>query len=85
MAGASHKSRTYQEGGSIRYWITSALESNVGLNAIAQWCATLPLTMPQGLGTGMLFTDNIDYPLHIEGDRLWFNPKEQEPDFNTLR
>ena len=70
---------------SIGYWITSALESNVGLNAIAQWCATLPLTMPQGLGTGMLFTDNIDYPLHIEGDRLWFNPKEQEPDFNTLR
>lgn len=35
---------------------------------------------PQGLGTGLLFTDNIDYPLHIEGDCLWFHPEEQEPD-----
>ena len=34
----------------------------------------------QGLGTGLLFTDNIDYPLHIEGDCLWFHPEEQEPD-----
>ena len=60
----------------IGYWITSALESNVGLNAIAQWCATLNPTLPQGLGTGMLFTDNIDYPLHIQGDCLWFHPEE---------
>jgi len=36
--------------------------------------------LPQGLGTGLLFTDNIDYPLHIEGDCLWFDPEEQEPD-----
>ena len=56
------------------------LESNIGLNAIAQWCATLQPTLPQGLGTGLLFTDNINYPLHIEGDCLWFHPEEQEPD-----
>ena len=64
----------------IGSWVTSALESNIGLNAIAQWTATLMPTLPQGLGTGMLFTDNIDYPLHIEGDCLWFEPNMQEPD-----
>ena len=64
----------------IGSWVTSALESNIGLNAIAQWTATLMPTLPQGLGTGMLFTDNIDYPLHIEGDCLWYDPNVQEPD-----
>ena len=58
----------------IGSWVTSALESNIGLNAIAQWCATLRPVLPQGLGTGQLFTDNIDSPLHIEGDCLWFGP-----------
>ena len=56
---------------SIGWWITSALESNIGLNAIAQWCATLNPTLPQGLGTGALFTDNIDMPLEVIGDQLW--------------
>ncbi len=55
----------------IDWWITSALESNVGLNAIAQWCSTLNTPLPQGLGTGGLYTNNIDLPLHIERDRLW--------------
>ena len=64
----------------IGSWVTSALESNIGLNAIAQWTATLNPTLPQGLGTGMLFTDNIDYPLHIEGDCLWYDSNMQEPD-----
>ena len=64
----------------IGSWVTSALESNIGLNAIAQWTATLMPTLPQGLGTGMLFTDNIDYPLHIEGDCLWYDPNVEEPD-----
>jgi len=64
----------------IGSWVTSALESNIGLNAIAQWTATLQPTLPQGLGTGLLFTDNIDYPLHIEGDCLWYHPEENEPD-----
>lgn len=67
----------------IGWWVTSALESNIGLNAIAGWCATLNPQLPQGLGTGLLFTDNIDYPLHIEGDCLCFRPQEQEPDILT--
>ena len=64
----------------IGSWVPAALESNIGLTAIAQWTATPMPTLPQGLGTGMLFTDNIDYPLHIEGDCLWFDPNMQEPD-----
>ena len=55
-------------------WITSALESNVGLNAIAQFCASVygdDIRMPQGLGTGQLFTDNIPMPLEIRQNKLW--------------
>ena len=63
----------------IGSWVTSALESNVGLNSIAQWCATLNPQMPQGLGTGQLFTDNIPYPLAIQGDCLWFLFGQPEP------
>jgi len=59
----------------IGWWITSALESNIGLNAIAQWCATLSTTLPQGLGTGMLFTDNVEMPLCIREDKLWYGTK----------
>lgn len=62
----------------IGWWITSALESNIGLNAIAQFCATLHPSIPQGLGTGLLFTDNIDYPLEIRQDRLWYNPQKEK-------
>ena len=56
----------------IGWWITSALESNIGLNAIAQWCATWQPKMPQGLGTGLLFTDNVPMPLEIRKDCLWY-------------
>lgn len=56
----------------IGWWITSALESNIGLNAIAQWCATFRNPLPQGLGTGLLFTDNVPMPLEIRKDCLWF-------------
>ena len=59
----------------IGWWVTSALESNIGLNAIAQWTATLNNTMPQGLGTGQLFTNNIDSPLEIINANLKYNPK----------
>ena len=58
----------------IGSWITSALESNIGLNAIAQLCSDIygdHIKMPQGLGTGQLFTDNIPMPLEIRGERLW--------------
>ncbi len=57
----------------IGWWITSALESNVGLNAIAQFTYTLGATMPQGLGTGSLYTNNIDSPLTIEKGKLHCN------------
>jgi len=56
------------------WWITSALESNIGLNAIAQWTYTLGAKMPQGLGTGQLFTNNFDCPLSLEGENLFFHP-----------
>jgi o-succinylbenzoate synthase len=57
----------------IGYWITSALESNVGLNAIAQFAYNLNLTMPQGLGTGSLFTNNFDSPLQVKNGKLHYN------------
>ncbi len=57
-------------------WITSALESNVGLNAIAQWTAQMGASMPQGLGTGALFVNNFDSPLVQEGEVLRFNPQK---------
>ena len=59
------------------WWITSALESNIGLNAIAQWCATFDNTRPQGLGTGQLFTDNVSSPLRIRGEKLWYDPADE--------
>ena len=57
----------------IKWWITSALESNVGLNAIAQWTYTLNNTMPQGLGTGSLFTNNFTSPLTVKNGTLQNN------------
>ena len=64
----------------IGSWMTSALESNVGLNAIAHLAARTygPATgMAQGLGTGQLFTDNIDMPLQMRGQEMWFCPGGQ--------
>ncbi|WP_321343375.1 o-succinylbenzoate synthase [uncultured Draconibacterium sp.] len=58
---------------SIGWWVTSYLESNIGLNTIAQWAFTKNTTMHQGLGTGQLFTNNIESPLEIRGEKLWFN------------
>lgn len=58
----------------IGSWVTSALESNVGLNAVAQLTADIygsNIVMPQGLGTGQLFTDNIPMPIEIRKDMLW--------------
>ena len=73
MRGTEEWVRMADERG-IGNWITSALESNVGLNAIAHLTAHIygsGITRPQGLGTGALFTDNIDMPLEIRGDELW--------------
>lgn len=58
----------------IGWWATSALESNVGLHAIACWVASRGVTLPQGLGTGLLYSNNIPSPLELRGDRLYCNP-----------
>lgn len=57
----------------IGWWITSALESNIGLNAIAQYVAKKGPILPQGLGTGKLFSNNIYSPLEIKRNQLWLN------------
>ena len=83
MAGAEEWMEEARKRG-IGYWITSALETNIGLSAIAQWTSSKigdPHTaMPQGLGTGLLFTDNYkDTHLQIEKDCLWAIPlRERE-------
>ena len=57
----------------IGWWITSALESNVGLNAISQWTYTLNTNGPQGLGTGSLFTNNLDSPLEVKNGFIGYD------------
>ena len=57
----------------IGWWITSALESNIGLNAIAQWTFLQHNSMPQGLGTGALYTNNFDCPLKVDQGQLWYD------------
>ncbi|QBN17717.1 o-succinylbenzoate synthase [Flavobacterium nackdongense] len=65
----------------IGWWITSALESNIGLNAIAQWTFLQRNSMPQGLGTGALYTNNFDCPLQVAAGQLWYQ-KELDWKFN---
>ena len=60
----------------IGWWVTSALESNIGLNAIAQWTFALNNTLPQGLGTGSLFTNNFDSPLTVKNGTLQHDIKK---------
>lgn len=60
----------------IAWWATSALESNVGLNAIAQWVFSLNNPLVQGLGTGGLYTNNIQSPLYIQKGELGYNPAQ---------
>ena len=62
---------TLAEKYNIGWWITSALESNIGLNAIAQWTFLQNNKMPQGLGTGALYTNNFDCPLEVAHGQLW--------------
>ncbi|NEN22931.1 o-succinylbenzoate synthase [Cryomorpha ignava] len=59
------------------WWATSALESNVGLNAIAQYTASKNPKIAQGLGTGMLYTNNISSPLEIRKNKLFYNPEKE--------
>lgn len=69
----------------VLWWVTSALESNIGLNSISQWSATYKNNLPQGLGTGSLYSNNISFSLNIEGEQLWFNPKGSFPDLISFR
>ena len=61
---------SFAESKNIGWWITSALESNIGLNAIAQYTFTKNTKIPQGLGTGGLFTNNLETRLVLHGDEL---------------
>ena len=65
----------------IGWWITSALESNIGLNAISQWTFIQDSKMPQGLGTGALYTNNIDCPLEVSQGQLWYNTAKKWESF----
>jgi o-succinylbenzoate synthase len=70
----------------IGWWITSALESNIGLNAIAQWTFLQHNLMPQGLGTGALYTNNFDCPLEVSQGQLWYKEElDWTFDFALLR
>jgi o-succinylbenzoate synthase len=69
----------------IKWWITSALESNIGLNAIAQWTFLKQNKMPQGLGTGALYNNNFECQLDVSEGQLWFNrDKDFHFDFSTF-
>jgi L-alanine-DL-glutamate epimerase-like enolase superfamily enzyme len=57
----------------IGWWITSALESNIGLSAIAQWTFLQNSPLPQGLGTGGLYTNNFESPLEVRDGKLFYN------------
>ena len=61
----------------IKWWATSALEGNVGLNAIAQWVYTKSSKLRQGLGTGMLFKNNVNSPLEISADSIYLNENKE--------
>ncbi len=73
FSGAEEWIQLAEERG-IGWWVTSALESNVGLDAIAQFTGSLNVSIPQGLGTGGLFTNNFTSPLRLEGEILRYDP-----------
>lgn len=76
FSGAEEWIKLAEERG-IGWWVTSALESNVGLNALAQWTAYINAEGPQGLGTGALFTNNTPSRLILESEFLRFNDKSE--------
>ena len=61
----------------INYWNTSALESNIGLNAISQWTSSLNNPLPQGLGTGGLYSNNIDSPLTVKNGEISYDTSQE--------
>jgi o-succinylbenzoate synthase len=76
LLGGLEKSQEWiklAEDQNIGWWATSVLESNIGLNAIAQWVFTQKPQMVQGLGTGQVFSNNITSPLELRGPELFYN------------
>ena len=72
------------ESKNIGWWITSALESNIGLNAIAQWTFTKSPDIPQGLGTGKVFVNNTPSPIELKGENLFLNPTGLKRESNFI-
>lgn len=68
----------------IGWWITSALESNIGLNAIAQFTYLKETTIPQGLGTGSLFTNNLTSPLEVKNGFLYYSQNQKWDNVESL-
>jgi L-alanine-DL-glutamate epimerase-like enolase superfamily enzyme len=66
----------------IGWWLTSMLESNIGLNAIAQFAAMQDNPLPQGLGTGSLYENNVHSPLVLEGPYMYYKPELNWGPFN---
>ncbi len=58
----------------VGWWLTSSLESSIGLNSIAQFASTYPINLPQGLGTGTIYTNNFPSPLEVKNASLAYNP-----------
>lgn len=68
----------------ISSWITSALESNIGLNILSQWASTLSLSLHQGLGTGQLYQANFPSPLRVSNGHLRYDPARNWPELASL-
>lgn len=75
ISGANEWADLAEENG-IGWWGTSALESNVGLKGLAVWLFNRGVSIPQGLGTGRLYSNNIPSPLELHGDKLFYNPEK---------
>lgn len=69
----------------INWWATSALESTIGLNAIAQWVCSHDFFLPQGLGTGMIYSNNIESPLSLSNDYLFYDVNKKWSDNNFIK
>ncbi|MEO1653211.1 MAG: o-succinylbenzoate synthase, partial [Bacteroidota bacterium] len=79
LVGGLYESRNWiqlAKENKVGWWITSALESNIGLNAICQLADLYQPSLPQGLGTGGLYHNNIDSPLTLQGEYISYDPQK---------
>ena len=84
LTGCDEWVRLAEERG-IGWWATSALESNVGLSAIAQWVSQYRPTLAQGLGTGLLYTDNTEAETEVIGEKIFFKAPNAPKDFKDFK